>query len=195
MLLVSKYDGRNPWRYDAGAANQEMRIMQTIKSEIIIDGDTVIVNGETYDKRQTGKVEEPKEVHPFLKDVPLNGERAFILHAHGVGRESDKMDQREIDRGTVSHNREYLEELDRRRVAETALKRWIGENNIPVASEEQMADGNMLKYSLQFNSDSGNVAGCEWQHYRPIGDIHLLSHDDFLKVRDNCDALIRTAYD
>lgn len=167
--------------------------MQTIKHDnttIIIDGETVTVNGRVA----RFEPEPVKEVHPFLKDVPEVGERCYRLDAFGIAEPVWPIEQTHRDRGTVSRNREALVELDRRRVALTALKRWIGENNIPVATEEQLANKGVSKYSFAYSCVTKMVCGERWALFRPVGDIHFLSQATRDQVRDNCDSLIRTAY-
>ena len=171
--------------------------MQKIKTdniEIIIDGDTAIINGVEYALKPKEVAEPEKPIHPFLKDVPEVGQRAYKFFPHGIGQSVDLVFPSEIDRGTVSLNRDALVELDKRRLALTALKKWIGENNIPVASEEQMADRKVWKYSFRYNYHIKRVRWECWELDCPAGDIHFFSQADCEKVRDACDALIRRAY-
>lgn len=168
--------------------------MQKIKQDnttVIIRDESVEVNGVLFVKKEVAEPEKP--IHPFLRDVPEVTERAYTLtssQASPIGQ----VFQCEIDRGTASLNRDALVELDNRRLALTALRRWIGENNVPVATEEQMADGNVRKYSPIFDYEVGSVWYTFWFNDRSVGDIHFLSKSDARKVRDNCDALIRNAY-
>lgn len=166
--------------------------MQKIEQDgtrVIIRDESVEVNGVLFVKKE---VAEP-EVHPFLKDVPTLSGRSYLLTVDGSIIPYDPS-AKMINRGTVSRSREYLVELDNRRIAETALKKWIGENDVPVATEEQMANTSLSKYNFFYDYNCKQVTvGC-WYYFRPVGDIHFLSRSDFEKVRDNCDALIRKAY-
>lgn len=163
------------------------------------DGTTIIIDHEEGIVTVNGRVarfdaEPEKPIHPFLKDVPEEGELAYMLFPGGVTDGEYTADEREISRGTVSLNRDALVELDNRRLALTALKRWIGENDIPVATEEQMADMSVVKHSFDYNHTTDKVELCAWKFTRPIGDIFFLSGSDAKKVRDACDVLIRKAY-